>query len=157
MPTLAEFAAKKNRDAADSLKRTVAAMPSDRENWTPFENARDAHDQVVECAGANYMFAQTLRARAFPPFSPSALEELKANNETMNKAVSTLDASTEALIAAIHEFPAEHLDDAMPHPFNPDATITFADVMLMPYWHMTYHLGQISYIQTGYGDTKMYW
>lgn len=40
----------------------------------------------------------------------------------------------------------------MAFPWNPSGSKPIAECCFHPYWNMVYHQGQISYIQTLYGD-----
>ena len=53
----------------------------------------------------------------------------------------------------------DRLGETMDLPFGPEGsmkTFTMAEMMDYPRWNATYHLGQIAYIQTLYGDKAMH-
>jgi hypothetical protein len=156
MPTVQELAVTLSREASDSLMRTVAAMPGDKFTWKAMNEGRTALHQILECGGANRFIARLLEDRALPP--PTSREEVERINReliTPELAVEYLTSGTELLIAAIQAFPSEHLDDTIELPFRGGMTKSFTEVMVMGYWNMTYHLGQINFIQTLYGDREM--
>lgn len=41
-------------------------------------------------------------------------------------------------------------------PFNGGRDHTFLEMLEYPRWNITYHLGQVAYVQTLYGDKEMY-
>ena len=154
MATIQEHAATVTEQAAQGLKRLVEAMPADRQTWRPLDEGRHALDQIQECAGANAMFAQALTQRAFGDFDPATIERHRAEMATMDKALAVLASATAGLVAAIRAFPDADLGKTITMPWGEQAT--FADILLFAYWNMTYHYGQISYIQTLYGDRGMH-
>ena len=157
MTTTVEMAVNANRQAADALARTAKAMPDDKQTWKPLDEGRSALDQVVECGGGmNLFMSRILQNRALPEMNPREHERMVAENDTMEKALALLEKGTVALLSAIESFPKEHLGDTIRLPFGGGMDRTFEEVMFMPYWNMTYHTGQINYIQTLYGDREMH-
>src|SRR5439155_3162600 len=155
MPTINEVMAKVNREVAGGLARAVRAMPEDKFAWSPLGEGRTAHDQVCESIDINFWVAHMLRDRAMPPIDPSQLDLLKQANQTIDLATQQLLVSADTLAGAIESFPSQRLSDTIKLPWD-DSPSTFAEVMLLGYWNMTYHLGQISYIQSLYGDREMH-
>ena len=155
MSTITAMAAKMNREVAGGLARSFQAMPPDKQTWKPLDQGRSALSQIQECAGINFWTAQMLRDRAVPPMEEGWMQQLQAQYDTSEKAVAGLQAATDALVAAIEAFLADHLEDTLTLPWDPTPT-TMAEVMLLAYWNMVYHIGQISYIQTLYGDREMH-
>lgn len=151
-----EMAAMLTRDVADSLVRTVQAMPAEKQTWKPLDVGRNAHDMVVECAAANFFVADALSHREIPQMDPHKRDELRAQADTMDKALPLLRESVERLIRAQENFPDEFLPQTVTLPFGAGLTRSFAWVMMIGYWNMAYHLGQINYIQTLYGDMDMH-
>ena len=155
MPTVTAMAAKMNREVAAGLARSFQAMPPDKQTWKPLDAGRSALSQIQECAGINFWTAQILRDRAMPSIEEGWMQQLQSQYDTPEKAVAGLQAGTDALVAAIESFPADHLEDTVQLPWDPTPT-SLVEVMLLAYWNMTYHIGQISYIQTLYGDQEMH-
>lgn len=154
MSKLQGLAINLTRLAAEQVWRSVRAMPEERTVWQPSETARTVLHQVVECGGMNAFLADALTARALPPFDISMLSKLQAEHDTVNKALALLEHGTDRLVSAIEAFPDAHLEETLLLPFGGGMEKSFAEVMLIPYWNMTYHLGQINYVQTLYGDRE---
>ncbi|HZT41420.1 MAG TPA: hypothetical protein VFA07_04495 [Chthonomonadaceae bacterium] len=155
MLTVTTMAAKLNREVGAGLARNFQAMPPDKQTWKPLDAGRSALSQIQECAGINLWAAQMLRDRAVPPIDESWMQQMQSQDDTPEKAVAGLQAGTDALVAAIEAFPAEHLEDTLVLPWDPTPT-SMAEVMMLAYWNMVYHIGQINYIQTLYGDQEMH-
>jgi hypothetical protein len=154
MPTVIELAVKLNREASEGLARSLRAMPAEKTTWKPLDVGRDAVDQAVECAGFNLLGAKCLTTREDPKIDLAAFEQMKAENNTPEKALALLDRATTSLVAAIEAFPPEHLDDTVTMPWG--MKMTFAELLFLNYWNLVYHQGQIAYIQTLYGDREMH-
>ncbi len=56
----------------------------------------------------------------------------------------------------IRSFPEERFRETQWLPFNGGREHTYLEMMEFPRWNLTYHLGQIAYIQTLYGDREMH-
>ncbi len=153
MRTVQALAAKSTRDVAVGLARTFSAMPSDKQAWSPLDLGRTALNQIAECAVINAYGAQTLRDRAAPPFEGNAYQQACAALDTVEKAVAALSDSTKELSAAIETLPDDQLETKIQFPWDSEPS-TLAEAALIPYWNMTYHIGQINYVQTLYGDKE---
>jgi hypothetical protein len=156
MPTVLALAAELTRQAARDLERVIRAMPPDRLTWSPPEGGRTALDQLQECAILNYWNSDIMETRAVPPLDWDRYNRMKADYDTVDKALVGLQAGAEVLVAALETFDPEHLDDTIVLPFGGGLTRSLAMVALLSYWNMTYHLGQMNYIQTLYGDREMH-
>jgi len=155
MPTIKQLAAKLNQDATDSLLRNAAAMPADKLEWSPLDAGRTAHNQLAECAVIAKFSVYTLNTRTVPKFDHEAFGKAMAELDTVEKAVAMLKENTDLMVSAIEAFPDEELDTTILMPYSP-TPLSFAEVMFGPYWNTVYHIGQFAYIQTLYGDGKMY-
>lgn len=153
MASLKEIAVKSNKELAAALVRNLKAMPADRQTWSPLDCGRSALDQVQECAVINKWVAQIYRTREVPPLGGDAFKAEMSALDTLEKACAGLEAATEELCAAIQAFPEAELDSSVTLPWD---TTTFAELFLVPYWNNSYHIGQISYIQTLYGDKEFH-
>ncbi len=156
MSSTKQAAAMMTAKASENLAANIEAMPADKQDWKPVEGTRSALSQIQECAVINPFFASILRDRAVPEMKPGEYEATCARLDTVKKAVGALSEATKGLVAAIEAFPEELLGDSITLPFGPGLPMTFEQVMFAAYWNMTYHQGQIAFIQTMYGDHEMH-
>ncbi|MBW3625872.1 MAG: hypothetical protein KY468_20965 [Armatimonadetes bacterium] len=156
MPTVQELAVILTREEAAGFARNALAMPAEKLTWKPMDAGRSALDMIIECGAMNLFTPKILEARAFPDIQRGWMDSYRAENDTLDKALDLLQSGTDALVAAIQAFPAEDLDETITLPFGGGMTKSYAEVMLVPYWNMCYHQGQICYIQTLYGDREMH-
>lgn len=148
--------ANKVREEAQYIVKHVQAMPPDKQTWKPLDNGRSALDMLQECAQFNRQFAKMIAQRSALEWNQEDAAALKAECDTVEKAMERFQKETESLAEAIAAFPTEHLEDQVALPWDPHPT-AFANAITMPYWNMVYHLGQICYIQTLYGDQNYYY
>ena len=153
---LSQFLASKISSCGNALHDAVAKMPDDRIGWHPVtegNQGRDALDQALECAYLNEWIAEAYRTQQMIAID---WNDYKAKTDARrNKAdcLAWLKSSTEALSAAIADFPADKLGDATTDPVHDGKATTWADFAIdLFYWNTVYHEGQVNYIQVLYGD-----
>jgi hypothetical protein len=156
MPTATDLIASLLAEAADALARNARAMPEDRLTWKPMDAGRTALDMIVECGAINGAMPRILESRHFPDIPSGWMDGFRAEHDTPEKALRLLKDGSDALVAAVRAFPATALDDSIRVPFRGGMDKTYAELMMIPYWNMTYHQGQICYVQTLYGDREMH-
>lgn len=97
--------------------------------------------------------------RQVPEFDEHAKTQsanLRDSFDTVEKCVVALRESTSSLCRAIANFPDESLEWELTMPWGGGMTMTMADVLGLPAWNATYHLGQINQIQMLLGDAEMH-
>lgn len=144
--------------AAERLFKTARAMPQEKLSWSPLDAGRTALDQLQECAQASLFFGAMLRDRAVPDFDAARFEEMRAARAgwTLDDCERAARENTEAFCAVVRDFPDDDLQKTLFIPFGGGMDSTYADIMMLHAWNMTYHWGQINYIQTLYGDREMH-
>ncbi len=154
MSTVQQVAAQLTKQATDSFASVVKATPPEKQEWKPLDAGRTVLAQAQEVAAVTAFFTKIIVERAVPAFD-GAYERAMAELDTMEKALAALDANTADLLAAIEAFPDAELTATVTMPWSP-VPATLECVLLMNYWNLVYHYGQISYIQTLYGDREMH-
>lgn len=145
--------------ATDEAFQAAKAVPEDKLTWKPLDNGRSVLDQLQELAQApDYATAMLSGDNQGEP-SPDHWEKLVAERQSWT---TIADCEREAkvrvdrLVAAIKGCPDEKLSNTVWLPYDGGRDFTFAEIMEYPRWNANYHLGQISYIQTLYGDNEMH-
>jgi uncharacterized damage-inducible protein DinB len=156
MSTTKQIAARMTANAAENLKINLEAMPADKREWRPLDAGRSALSLIQECAVINGFFARILHEGKAPEMKWEEYQAACAQLDTADKALSALMASTAELTAAIESVPEERLADEVTMPFHEGMVMTMEQIMFAAYWNMTYHHGQLAYIQTLYGDYEMH-
>ena len=147
-------AAKFIEKAAADLAETIAAMPEDRLTWRPEPDARPVLDQVIECSLANVMWANTLRTRTHEWLPEGVADRAYSTLDNLEKVTDRLLSSASALAEVIRAIEPSELKDQIAFPWKPEEGLPVAECCFHPYWNMVYHLGQVSFIQTLYGDKE---
>ena len=155
MPNIQELACKMNTEVINGLKKSASAVPADKQTWSPLDQGRTVVNQIAECALITSFVASTISGQAMPEFDGAAYEAGMAGLNTLDAAIAALDTSAAELNAAISEFPTDELDTKITMPWFEEPQ-SFTDIFFIAYWNNTYHIGQINYIQTLYGDKEMH-
>ncbi len=157
--TIQEFVAEELQRTMDDLMAALLALPEEKRQWSPLEKGRTALDQVAECAVTNKYIAVIIECACVPngrenltPETRAALNDAEAwNSEKAGLARDTdtvtaaLQENTRRLIDAILAAPTASLDTEVKLPWEKTA---LSSVIAYPWWNMSYHEGQINYIDT---------
>lgn len=134
-------------------------MPADKLEWKPSETNRSAMELLQECAQSLGWPQFMLKENAFAGDPAEAFEKARLERaawttiDACEKAAMDNWAETKRFIA---EYPEGDLDREIELPFAPDLKLTVAEILASPYWNLTYHLGQLNYVQLMYGDRDMH-
>lgn len=145
--------------ATRELFRVARAVPADKLEWAPMELGRTVLNMLQECAQSPSWCISLLKTRQMPEFTPELMERM---NEERRQWTSLEDAESaclknlEAWRTTVDEFPEAGMHETMTLPFGEPRPWHMYELMLVHYWNCTYHLGQINYIQTLYGDREMH-
>jgi hypothetical protein len=145
--TTQEFLAFSTENTKKELLSALQALPEDKRGWSPASTARTALNMVAECAMNNGFTADLIVSRKWPNRDHQAYlserDALAAGDWETLRAL--LEKNTEKLIAVIRAVPTEDLDIAVETPYGNGP---LSGICAYPYWNMSYHLGQITYIAT---------
>src|SRR5438270_13923316 len=154
MPRLQQQVAKMTREAWEGLMRTAAFVPEEKRDWVPQGKARTLHDILVECAVLPGRYALLLGNEELPPPDREGYERAKAALNTLEKIKAAGDPAIALLCQLIEAVPDERLDETRAMPWG--GTMTLADRLFICYWNLTYHNGQVNYLQLLVGDVEMH-
>ncbi len=130
------------------LWRNIAAMPEDKLTWKPADTSRSTKELLGEIVSSTVYGTAVLATKSPAHDSWKSVEVLTIQElQTAH-----MQANTEFLqiFAALSE---EELSELVELPWG---TKSYLDVVAYVYWNLMYHLGQIAYIQTMYGDGEMH-
>lgn len=134
-----------------SMARGTAA---DKIDWKPAETARTVRDIVGEaCQGPKWAAIMLRDRTAVEVFSREfgiAEEDERWAWEPWDEFERHLDQNIELLMAEIRRLKPEEYRERIPTPF--DMTFSVFDTAQWPLENIHYHMGQVAYIQTLYGD-----
>ena len=148
------------RAATDRASRLLAndlkAIPEEKQNTSPGGIARTPVNIVAECAMVNGRIAHFLRSGEMPP-RPTIEERNRhlASFDSAEKALAYLERETTVLLAAFDGLEPARLGERNDELFGRPMTLfQLAELAAV---HMSYHDGQLNYVQTLYGDAEMHW
>jgi hypothetical protein len=137
---LQEVIAIRTEQAAAKLAAVARRCPAERLTWKPAPEARDVMELLRECAVVNVRSMEAIRTGHWSDL-PGLEERYAVELDTLDKAIDRLLMDTRRLIDVVRAVPAERFDE---------------DALLDAICHMSYHEGQVNYIQTLYGDLEYY-
>ncbi|QYK52824.1 MAG: DUF664 domain-containing protein [Fimbriimonadaceae bacterium] len=140
------------KSAADALAVAVEDMPADRLTWSPTEETRNSLDLLHEVSESALWFAEALRAKSsanltWNIWQPKLREKAPTND--VGELITTLQKSVAEFNDALSAYEPEELDQPLP---GSDWQPSPREISFFPLRNAWYHLGQIRYIQTCYGD-----
>jgi hypothetical protein len=144
--------------AGQDFLLNVRAMPPDKLTWKPLGTGRSALDLLQEVAQSASYVIPILETRHVPDFNPEMFTRLMAERQTwdtIEKCEEVMRANHARLFEIIRNFPDEDLQHTVHLPFGEGFDQTMAEIMSYQYWNLSYHLGQVCYIQTLYGDMEI--
>jgi len=146
---LQEAVALRTERAAEEFLSAIARVPDDKLEWSPNGDARTPLDILQECGRVNERWAEMLETGQWITWKQDHIQDLIARTSTRESAVAYFSAATERFVAAVRDLPDARLDEPFTAPWR---TASTAEWLMHALWHISYHEGQINYIQTLYGD-----
>lgn len=140
------------RRAEQSLAAALEATPSDYLTWQPMDQGDSVLKQVIDCALANLKWAQILNNHTYSRLPRAFGEVALIALTTREAAIARLQETTDLLVEAIEAVEDDQVARMLAIPSEDGVDLTVAEACLHAYWNMVYHEGQISYIQTLYGN-----
>lgn len=151
-----DFVAELTQQAVDGLFRNAAAIPEDKLNWQPADDARSVLDQLQECAQVPKAFTKMLQGESVV-FTPELFMRARKERQewtTVEECEKICRFNTGKLIEAIKAFPDNKMNDTVMAPWGVETT--FKEALIAQYWNTVWHTGQIAYIQRLLGDKEMH-
>lgn len=143
-----------SRNVADEFFKYMEEFPEDKLNWKPLDSGQSALSMAREI-GITPTWA--MMAMSDKPFGEEKADADKDSWKTIAECKAQYDQRFEKWAAFVRSLSEEDLKKTKFLPFNGGRDHTFLELLEYPRWNTTWHLGQIAYIQTLYGDKDMYW
>ena len=154
MPSIKDMAKGATIQQAELIVKDTKYIPEEKFAFCPMGCAKTAARILAECVTVNLEIAASIKGEAL---GESGVE-LAARIEQ----ASTIEAlgvlvreSAKIVCDAIDTISEADLDKQLKMPWG--ASFPAWQAILLPVSHMTYHDGQINYIQLLLGDTKFHW
>jgi len=147
--TLQEAVALRTERAAEEFLAAVKRIPDDKLRWSPIGEARSVLDVLQECGRVNERWADMIESGQWITWPREHIQDLIAKTGDRESAVAYFEAATAKFVSAVRGLPDGRLDEPFESPWR---TASTAEWLMHALWHISYHEGQINYIQTLYGD-----
>jgi uncharacterized damage-inducible protein DinB len=132
--------------AAEMLCKDAAWIPDDKKDWNPKENAKSVNQILSECARGNFRIAAAVKG-ATPGEISDPADFVGLKNHVID--------SAKEFCSAIDSLDESGLEKEIMAPWG--QPMSLSALIFLPASHMTYHDGQVNYIQLLLGDTKFHW
>jgi len=139
--------------------RNFAHVPEERLHWTPTPTAKSPLRVAAHTALYMSRFAQMIRDRSLP--NPENLDEWLANRNQEEIAIESREemerafrAGTAEVLEALDSLSDEDVEMVLE--MAQGGSFPMRQLIVMPGWHATLHLGQIDYLQTCWDDQQVY-
>ncbi len=156
---LVELSKKQAVDGMEMFLRNFSHVPDDKLNWTPTPTSKSPLRISAHTALYAGRFAAMIRNRALP--APDNLDEWVASNNAEETAIASREemervfrTGTAEVLAALDSLTIEEVEMTLQS--DQGWSIPMKQVMALPGWHATLHLGQIDYLQTCWDDQMIY-
>jgi uncharacterized damage-inducible protein DinB len=153
-----DYVADSARVAATEAFRYAAAVPADKLQWVPIEGGRSVLSLVQEL-GMTPTWQYSVLAGPDTEEASQSMEEqvaMMAGWATIEACKQQFDERFEKLEAYVRTIPEERFTETKWLPYDGGRDFTVLEMLDYTRWNCNYHLGQIAYIQTLYGDKEMH-
>lgn len=142
--------------AVEMLFRYAHAVPEDKREWRPAPEATTVMEILRENAILPFMLAEVLSKRPQQADESvwQAAQKKAGDLSTVEACERACRAGTAEMLRALREVSPDEMQQSVVLPWR--MTSTLLQAATVHYWNLTYHLGQIAYIQRLYGDTSFH-
>jgi hypothetical protein len=153
-----EYMASATQSAANEAFKYAKAVTADKVEWSPLDAGRSVLDQAREMAKCPDWACQLLTTGSddWSEEQVAAQKEEMGQWKTVEQCEAACNEKLKKLFVVFSEIPDSRLEEKKWLPYDGGRDFTVMEMMDYPRWNFNYHLGQIGYIQTLYGDKGMY-
>lgn len=143
----------------ESLMKSLRTTPDDRINWSPSATSRTPVQLVAHSAAAIENIRTQLAGTPFPIKTTVEADETFRESEreitTREQALEMLEQNSAKYLAWLDELTPEKMEYQAEMPFGL-GFFPVSSSLGFPAEHMRYHIAQLDYLQTIYGDQEWY-
>ena len=141
--------------AKASLLKALNTTSDDRLNWSPSPTARTPIEIAAHAAGGVKDIFETLDGRTFAAGTPEEAEvgfrEWEAGFKSREQVAELLEKNADEFVGWLEALTPERLETMVTMPFGM-GQVPLALAITFITMHTRYHIAQIDYVQTIYGD-----
>lgn len=152
-----DYVVRQTEWAVGNFYRNVRRVPADKLTWKVMDVGRSILDQVQEVAMSPRWSTPLIGSSGESGFDPARFEAMQAEMAkwtTIDDCERVHREHLAELLATIRALPDTALDETVPVAFAPEP-VAKSEIIMFHYWNVVYHLGQILFVQTLYGDHTM--
>lgn len=144
--------------AREEVFRYALAVPEDKVEWKPLETGQSVLSMCRELAKTpDWAYYVLTGAQAENPETAAQGQKVGMESwKTVAECHKACKVKLKRLFDLYHAMRDAQLSQTKWLPFNGGRDHSYAELLNYPRWNFTYHLGQIAYIQTLYGDRQHY-
>lgn len=132
---------------------TAKHVPADKVDWKPEGKGRSAKALLEHLAASNFALAKVLKNEPLPGKVTRATRGSAAlSTPSYAEALKQFQTSGEAMAQTMGSVTDAALNEARTMPWGEPGTVGF--VMALAGIHTSYHMGQLNYVQTLWGDLE---
>jgi uncharacterized damage-inducible protein DinB len=144
------------RQVAEDFFRYVEATSPERLDWSPSDVGQSVISMAREIA-VTPSWAYDVTAGVQPTDEERAAGNFEMRSwKNLAKCREEFETRFEIWSTLVLSMTDEQLDQKIFLPFNGGRDHTHLELLEYPRWNITYHLGQVAYIQTLYGDNEVH-
>ncbi len=153
-----DYIADSSREAAMLAFRYAEAVPQDKLEWSPLDKGQSVIKMCRELALTPLwaVFGLSDPEPAWDPEKQAEQQKVIESWTTVEQCKAEFEKNFPQWEAVARGMPDEKLSKSKFLSIT-NREHTFLDLLDYVRWNSSYHLGQIAYIQTLYGDKEMYW
>lgn len=156
---LQDYMIEVTEQAKNEAFKYAKAVPADKVDWKPLDAGRSVLDQCREMAMCPDWARSIINNDPQPEWNEETMARIKQEQEQW-KTVEECEAECNRRLANLYDYfremPDERLTESKWLPYDGGREFGMPEMMDYPRWNFNYHLGQIGYIQTLYGDKDMH-
>ncbi|MCL6519155.1 MAG: DUF1572 domain-containing protein [Armatimonadetes bacterium] len=154
MKSILEVAKQLIRNQAETLIKDSGYIPAEKLFWCALGCAKTAADILKEIACSNIQMAASIRGETPGKFEEEFVDRV-GKASTLTELGQLVKDSADIVCRAIDNHSEADLEKQITMPWG--AVFPLYEAIFLPANHMTYHDGQINYIQLLLGDSKFHW
>jgi hypothetical protein len=145
--------------AADEAFKYAKAVPADKLGWKPLDGGRSVLDICQEMALCPGWANDIISGKPQPEWNEETVAKVEAEKQSFST-TEACQAECNRRLAELFDMyramPDERLSETKWLPYDGGRDFQMEEMMDYPRWNFNYHLGQIAYVQTLYGDKGMH-
>ncbi|MBS1714613.1 MAG: DinB family protein [Armatimonadetes bacterium] len=154
-----EYMKDATQKAADEAFRYAKAVPDEKVAWKASDTSRSVLQLCQEMALCGKWAAEIIEDKPMPEWSEETQAKVQQEMDAfpdVDACKAECDRNLKALFALFSTLSDDDLKRTKWLPYDGGRDFTVAEMMDYPRWNFTYHLGQIAFVQTLYGDKDMH-